>query len=54
MFSKMAYISKELFFMIRKHKFYFLAPLFIILALLTFFVFYIGPSIIVSFIYAGV
>lgn len=54
MSKKMGYIFKELFFMIRKHKFYFLSPLFIMLAVLSFLVFYIGPSIIVSFIYAGV
>lgn len=40
--------------MIRKHKLYFLAPIFIILALLAFLVFYIGPAAIISFIYAGV
>lgn len=54
MFGKVTYIFKELFHMIKKHKFYFFAPLFIMLAILAFFVYYIGPSIIVSFIYAGV
>lgn len=54
MFSKFFYILKELFYMIRKEKLYFLMPIFIILAILTFLVFYIGPAIIVSFIYAGV
>ncbi|HOK38270.1 MAG: DUF5989 family protein [Bacteroidales bacterium] len=51
---KVAYILKEMFRMIRKHKLSFLAPLFIILALLAFLVYYIGPAVIVSFIYAGV
>ncbi len=51
---KIKYILKELFFLIKKHKLFFLAPIFIILALLAFLVFYIGPSVIVTFIYAGV
>lgn len=51
---KVVYILKEMFRMIRKHKLSFLAPLFIILALLAFLVYYIGPAVIVSFIYAGV
>jgi len=51
---KTAYILKEMFKMIKKHKMSFLAPLFIILALLAFLVYYIGPAVIVSFIYAGV
>ncbi len=51
---KVVYILKEMFRMIRKHKMSFLAPLFIILALLAFLVYYIGPAVIVSFIYAGV
>lgn len=54
MFSKFFYILKELFYMIKKEKLYFLMPIFIILAILVFLVFYIGPAIIVSFIYAGV
>lgn len=51
---KIVYILKETFFMVKKHKIYFLAPILIILALLALIVFYIGPSVIISFIYAGV
>ncbi len=51
---KILYIFKELFFLVRKHKLYFLAPIFFLLALLAFLVYYIGPAAIVSFIYAGV
>ncbi len=51
---KIIYILKEMFHMIKKHKIYFLAPILIILALLALIVFYIGPSVIVSFIYAGI
>jgi hypothetical protein len=54
MFAKLGYILKELFFVVRRHKLYFLTPIFVILALLAFLVYYIGPTIIVSFIYAGV
>ncbi len=41
---KVAYILKEMFRMIRKHKLSFLAPLFIILALLAFLVYYMVGS----------
>lgn len=51
---KVWYILKEMFFMIKKHKLYFLAPILIILAILAFLVYYIGPAAIISFIYAGV
>jgi hypothetical protein len=51
---KVKYILKEMFFLIKKHKYYFIAPILIILALLAFLVYYIGPAVIVSFIYAGV
>lgn len=54
MFGKLFYILREISYLIRKHKLYFLAPLFIMLALLAFLVYYIGPTVIVSFIYAGV
>lgn len=51
---KILYLLKETFFMIKKHKFYFIAPILIILALLAILVYYIGPSAIVTFIYAGI
>lgn len=47
-------ILKEMLYLIRKHKLYFLSPLLIILVLLAFLAFYIGPSVIISFIYAGI
>lgn len=40
--------------LIKKHKLSFLAPLLLILAFLAILVYYIGPAVIVSFIYAGV
>ena len=54
MFKKAAYIIKEMWFMIKRHKFYFLAPILIILATLAILVYYIGPTAIVSFLYAGI
>jgi hypothetical protein len=51
---KMIFIFKELKVMIRKHKFRIIAPILIILAVLAFLVYYIGPAVIISFIYAGV
>ena len=54
MFRKVLYILKEMFHMINRQKLYFLIPIFIILAFLAFLVYYIGPAVIISFIYAGI
>lgn len=51
---KILYILKEMFYMIKKEKFYFIAPILVILALLAFLVYYIGPAVMISFIYAGI
>jgi hypothetical protein len=51
---KILYILKEMFYLIKSHKLYLLCPILIILAILAFLVYYIGPAVIVSFIYAGV
>jgi hypothetical protein len=50
---KIIYMLKEFFYLIKKHKLVFLAPIFIILALLVFLVYSIGPAVITTFIYAG-
>jgi hypothetical protein len=50
---KLLAIFKEGFYMVKRHKVYFLAPLIIAMALLAFLVIEIGPAAIVSFIYAG-
>jgi putative effector of murein hydrolase len=50
---KVLFMFKEGYFLVKKHKFYFLAPLLIAVVLLTFLVIEIGPAAIVSFIYAG-
>jgi len=52
--AKILYILKEIFYMVQRHKIYFLVPIFISLALLTLLVIYIGPSVIIAFIYAGI
>jgi hypothetical protein len=54
MLRKVRHILKESAYLVRRHKLYFLAPIIFTLALLAFFVYQIGPAIIVSFIYAGV
>lgn len=52
--AKIIFIIKELLYLIARHKLYILAPILILLALLSLLVYYIGPAAIVSFIYAGV
>lgn len=54
MASKVTYILKEMGYMIRRHKFFFLAPILIMLSLLAILVYYIGPAAIVTFFYAGI
>ncbi len=51
---KIFYLFRETFYMIKKYKIFFLAPLFILLILLALVAFYIGPSVVISFFYAGV
>ena len=52
--NKVAFVLKEMWSLIKRHKYYFLAPIVIILASLAILVYYIGPSAIVSFLYAGI
>ncbi len=40
--------------MIRRHKVYFLTPLFFLLILLVLLAYYLGPAVVVTFIYAGI
>jgi hypothetical protein len=53
MFGKLFYIVKEMIYLIKNHKLWFIAPLLVMLALIAFLVYYIGPTLLVSFIYAG-
>lgn len=47
-------ILKEMGFLIKTYRLYFIAPILIMLALLAFFAFYFGPTAIIAFIYAGI
>lgn len=52
--NKMHYIINEMFYLIKKHKLAFLLPIFIVLILLVFLAYYIGPAAVTTFIYAGI
>lgn len=51
---KMLLLLRESVKLARKHKFYFLLPLLVLLAVLSLLAFQIGPGIVISFIYAGI
>jgi DUF917 family protein len=51
---KIFFILNEFMVLMRENKTYVLAPILIALALLSFLVYYVGPTAIVTFIYAGV
>ena len=44
----------ELLKLVREQKLYFLVPLFVLLACLSLLVYYVGPTVVLTFIYAGV
>lgn len=52
--TKTGYLVKEMTVLIRKHKLYFISPMLLLLGLIAFLVYYLGPTAIVSFLYAGV
>ncbi len=54
LFRKVKYIFCEMLVLIKQHRYYFFAPLFFLLAIIAFFVYYVGPSVVIAFIYAGV
>jgi len=51
---KLIFMMREGRVLIREHKMYFLAPLLIVLALIAILVYSIGPTVITTFIYAGI
>lgn len=53
-FKRMKNLFRESIYLIVEHKYYFLAPLMLIMVFLSLLFYKIGPSIIISFIYAGV
>ncbi len=44
----------EMLLLLREHKLYFLAPLLLTLVGLSVLVYYVGPTVVLTFIYAGV
>ncbi|MDD5629594.1 MAG: DUF5989 family protein [Elusimicrobia bacterium] len=52
--NKLVLILKECFHLIRRHKLYFLMPLLITLALLGLLIYQLGPTVVISFVYAGI
>ena len=44
----------EMLRLVAAHKLYFLAPVLICLVLLSLLVYYVGPTVVITFIYAGV
>ena len=52
--TKIGYLTRELLFMVRKYRLFILLPVFIMLIFIALLVFYGGPAILISFIYAGI
>lgn len=53
-FRYMLRMMREMLDLVREHKLYFLAPLFFALIGLSALVYYVGPTVVITFIYAGV
>ncbi|MDP6945000.1 MAG: DUF5989 family protein [Myxococcota bacterium] len=54
---KLVFVSRmmrEMLALISEHKLYFLAPLLVSLVALSMLVYYVGPTVVITFIYAGV
>lgn len=51
---KIAYILREMWALVKAHRLYLLTPLLLALAALSILVYYVGPTVIITFIYAGV
>lgn len=54
MFKKSWYVMNGMVELVGENRAYFLAPVLIVLALFSALCYYVGPQIIVTFIYAGV
>jgi hypothetical protein len=52
--NKFLLLYREFSVLIKEHKLYFLLPLLFLTCITALFCFYYGPSILVSFIYAGI
>ncbi|MBM4390937.1 MAG: hypothetical protein FJ090_07420 [Deltaproteobacteria bacterium] len=53
-FRYMLRMAAEMLELIREHKLYFLAPLLLALVAVSALVYYVGPTVVITFIYAGV
>ena len=47
-------MMREMLALVREHKLWFLAPLLFLLVSLSVLVYYVGPTVVLTFIYAGV
>lgn len=54
MWKKAFYVLNGMWELIKENKVYFLAPLMVALGLVSLLCYYVGPKIIITFIYAGV
>lgn len=52
--NKVQYVFREMLHLVRKHKLAFLIPILMVLILLVFLAYYVGPAIVTTFIYAGI
>jgi hypothetical protein len=50
---KIWFILKEMGHLIRTHKLYVISPILVTLAILAFLAFYLGPTAVLTFLYAG-
>ncbi len=52
--TKVGYLTREMLYMVKKHKLFLLLPVFLMLIFIALFVYYGGAAVIISFIYAGI
>ena len=50
---KLLYLYREGLELVKRHRLYFIAPLLLALLLLSLIAFYVGPGVVVTFIYSG-
>jgi len=50
----MTRMMREMLALVVAHKLYFLAPVMLCLVMLSLLVYYVGPTVVITFIYAGV
>ncbi len=51
---KLKTMLREVSYLVREHRFYFLAPILICLVVFAIMIFKVGPGIVMTFIYAGI